>query len=291
MRAWLKSLSDIDRDCVHQYEYLLGRKLTGHAEYVEIDAQVDEMILEWSSREEFFTQYPDLQKYTKTQGKEAPVKKRHPVRPYEAMLPTPAKPGYRGYYPVTSREEWDELPDLYKVMEWEPVRDPRSKGQLRAVKAVIFDVPHMAPYGVRAKVSVHPEDVQQILFCSFPKADCHLYSICGIELEGGTRIPAKWLQDTTTGAFGIFANDECVARQGGFQGYIPEHIKQLEDGSFKFDFQYGTGKTVHYALHNPYPELKRNHSLENRIYDAAAQASTPRSTDVKRLPSDLDPRF
>lgn len=65
MRDWLKSLDEIDRDCVHQYESLLGRQLTGFEEYHTIDSQVDEMILEWDNREEFFKAYPDLEKYRK----------------------------------------------------------------------------------------------------------------------------------------------------------------------------------------------------------------------------------
>ena len=63
MRDWLKPLEEIDRDCVHQYEYLLGRKLKGYDEYHEIDSQVDEMILEFESRKEFFECYPELKKY------------------------------------------------------------------------------------------------------------------------------------------------------------------------------------------------------------------------------------
>jgi hypothetical protein len=63
MREWLKCLDEIDRDCVHQYEYLLGRKLKNRAEYSEIDGQVDEMILEYRSRKEFFKYYPELTKY------------------------------------------------------------------------------------------------------------------------------------------------------------------------------------------------------------------------------------
>lgn len=63
MRDWLSSLDEIDRDCVHRYEYLLGRKLKDHNEYSEIDAQVDEMVLEFDSRKEFFEAYPELKKY------------------------------------------------------------------------------------------------------------------------------------------------------------------------------------------------------------------------------------
>jgi hypothetical protein len=65
MRDWLKDLDEIDRDCVHQYEYLLGRKLKGYNEYVEIDKQVDEMVLEHESRKDFYKIYPELKKYKK----------------------------------------------------------------------------------------------------------------------------------------------------------------------------------------------------------------------------------
>lgn len=63
MRDWLKGVDEIDRDCIHRYEYLLGRKLKGYNEYSEIDGQVDEMILEFESRKEFFKAYPELKKY------------------------------------------------------------------------------------------------------------------------------------------------------------------------------------------------------------------------------------
>ena len=63
MRDWLSSLDEIDRDCIHRYEYLLGRKLKDYNEYHEIDSQVDEMVLEWNYRKEFFEAYPNLRKY------------------------------------------------------------------------------------------------------------------------------------------------------------------------------------------------------------------------------------
>lgn len=63
MRKWLETLSPMDRDCVLQYEYLLGRKLTGCKEYKEIDGQVEDMILDYESRMDFFADYPELCKY------------------------------------------------------------------------------------------------------------------------------------------------------------------------------------------------------------------------------------
>ena len=63
MRVWLKDLDEIDKDCIHRYEYLLGRKLKNYDEYFEIDSQVDEMILEFESRKEFYEAYPELKKY------------------------------------------------------------------------------------------------------------------------------------------------------------------------------------------------------------------------------------
>ena len=65
MRDWLKDLDEIDRDCVHHYEYLLGRKLKSFIEYCMIDSEVNEMVLEFESRKEFFECYPKLKKYKK----------------------------------------------------------------------------------------------------------------------------------------------------------------------------------------------------------------------------------
>ena len=62
MRAWLKDISEIDKDCIHRYEYLLGRKLKNYDEYVEIDKQVDEMILEFEGRKEFYKKYPNAKR-------------------------------------------------------------------------------------------------------------------------------------------------------------------------------------------------------------------------------------
>lgn len=62
---WKSYLRAVDLDCALQYEEFLGRPLTGKEEYKEIDAQVDEMVLDFESKEEFFTAYPSLRKYAK----------------------------------------------------------------------------------------------------------------------------------------------------------------------------------------------------------------------------------
>lgn len=63
MRDWLKCVDEIDRDCIHRYEYLLGRKLKDYNEYSQIDSQVDAMILEFISRKDFYKTYPELKEY------------------------------------------------------------------------------------------------------------------------------------------------------------------------------------------------------------------------------------
>jgi len=63
VRDWIYQGDEIDRDCIHKYEYLLGRKLKDWNEYIEIDSQVDEMVLEFEGRKEFFEAYPALKKY------------------------------------------------------------------------------------------------------------------------------------------------------------------------------------------------------------------------------------
>ena len=174
---------------------------------------------------------------------------------YKEMLPAEYNSNKLGYYPVTSKEEWEALPDLYKTMEWYPVKDPHHKGTLSAVKSVIFDVLYMDPYGIHAKVYVHPSEVHKILFCLFKDTDCHLYSISGIELESGTRLSTKWQQDTTTGAFAVYCGGTPVARQGGFLAYVPESVQRTEDGTFKYDFHHTSGKICYYTLLNPFDNL------------------------------------
>ncbi len=174
------------------------------------------------------------------------------IKRYDDMLPPKPLPGHLGYYPVCNKAEWENLPDLYKVMDWFPAKDHRNQNQLKAVKSVTFDVNYMMPYGIGAKVSVHPSDVHTVLFCNHDKPDCLLYSVCGIELEGGTHLYAKWLQDSVSGAFAIYAAGTFVGIQGGFRGYIPERIQKQQDGRFKFNFEVQPKHISHYTLLNPF---------------------------------------
>lgn len=196
---------------------------------------------------------------------------------YDGMLPEENKSGRIGYYPVTNKAEWDELPAVYKAMDWEPMPDPFDKNKrLRAVKSVIFDVVYMKPYGIRAEVSVHPEKVHEILFCNHGKdTQCQLYIVSGVVLEGGTRLNAKWLQDSTTGAFGVFAHNHCVGKQGGFSGYVPERIERAEDGSFRYKQHYRSeGKTSHYSYTNPFERMgavKEEVSPEKKLIEAMCE--------------------
>ena len=63
MREWLKNVDELDRDCIHKYEYLLGRKLKDYNEYREIDGQVEDMVLDFAGRKDFYEIYPELKKY------------------------------------------------------------------------------------------------------------------------------------------------------------------------------------------------------------------------------------
>ena len=184
---------------------------------------------------------------------------------YENMLPKEAIKGKFGYYPVTNSKEWDDLPDLYKVMQWELIKDPHNNFIAKAVKSVIFNVTFLEPYGINAKVSVHPSDVQKILFCSYEDTSCLLHSVSGLELEGGTKVSAKWLQDSESGAFAIVtAGGDYAARQGGYRGFIPEHVKRLENGSFKYDFDFWNGKICHYEISNPFSHLEKKMELSEK---------------------------
>lgn len=196
---------------------------------------------------------------------------------YVGMLPAMHLEGKRGYYPVCNAQEWEQLPDLYKAMEWTPVPDYKDQWKLKAVTAVIFDVVHMEPYQIHAKVAVHPQEVQKILFCLHENPPCHLYSVCGVELFGGTRLSAKWLQDSVTGSFGIYAGDNLCGRQGGFQGFVPACIERQADDTFKYKhYSRGlSGNIVHMEFGNPFPEDRfsiKKPLLEEIIKDAAQVA-------------------
>ena len=62
-REWVNGKDDIDVDCIHQFEFLLGRELKDEEEYVLLDSMIDEMILEYETQDDFFDAYPEMKKY------------------------------------------------------------------------------------------------------------------------------------------------------------------------------------------------------------------------------------
>ncbi len=176
---------------------------------------------------------------------------------YDNMLPKKPINGHRGYYPACSAEEWGNLPNIYKAMEWFPVEtyDWKLKKKEQTIpEYVVFDVVYMMPYGIRASVKVHVQEVQSILFSLHEKKDCHLYSISHVIFANGEKWWAEWRQDSITGAFGVYASGKCVGIQGGYMGHIPSNMTLLENGEWKWDNEKGmrSGNRCHYALLNPF---------------------------------------
>ena len=173
---------------------------------------------------------------------------------YDGMLPKKYNKNKLGYYPVTSYEEWEELPKVYKAMEWFPIEvyDRFLKRKEKTVAEYIeFDVTYMKPYKIRATVKVHVQEIQKILFCLYKDHDCHLYSISGVVFANGERWGAKWVQDRTTGAYAIVSCGHYIGMQGGYMGFIPNQIERTEDG-FKWKGCGNRGNRCHYEVMNPF---------------------------------------
>lgn len=176
------------------------------------------------------------------------------------MMPEVQEKGKRGFYPVVNKEEWEKLPCIYKAMDWFPIEVPKLQwdGKIHReksfVKEVVFDCIYIEPYGVRGKLYVHRENFQKIMFCYYGKTDCHLYSVCGVKFENGEEWSAEWKQDTRTGAYALYSNGHCLARQGGFMGYIPESVTETENG-YEYNQNYYSEKhecISHYSHSNPF---------------------------------------
>lgn len=171
---------------------------------------------------------------------------------YDGFLPKEQKAGHHGYYPVVDAQEWDNLPAVYKAMEWRSVEMTRNGYKETTVAEYVeFDVVYMEPYKVRATVRVHVQEVQKILFCLFRNAQCHLYSICGVVFQNGERWPAEWKQDATTGAYAVIACGHYIGMQGGYLGFVPSNIKRTDDGGFEHVWNY-SGPRCHYDISNPF---------------------------------------
>lgn len=175
---------------------------------------------------------------------------------YEGFMPKEKKEGKLGFYPVANEHEWDELPAVYKAMEWFPVdvyNRELKKNVTTVPEYIEFDVVYMKPYKIRATVKVHVQEVQKILFCLFDDPQCQLYSVSGVVFQNGERWGAKWLQDSKTGAFAIqVQGGKIVGKQGGFRGFVPRRIKRTEDGGFAYDSYSKDGNRCHYEFSNPF---------------------------------------
>ena len=170
----------------------------------------------------------------------------------------PSKPidGHIGYYPVCNAKEWDELPFVYKAMEWFPIevyndKQFHCKKELTVPEYVVFDVVYATPYRISAEVIVHVQEVQKILFCLFENPQFHLYTISDVIFSNGVKYPAKWTQDSRTGAFAVWACDRLVGKQGGYSGFVPCHIEETEDG-FKYTGYVPGQNRCHVQLTNPF---------------------------------------
>ena len=171
---------------------------------------------------------------------------------YEGFLPTTQIPGKIGYYPVSSAEEWEALPNVYKAMDWFPVKmKNRGFEETTFVEYVEFDVTYALPYKVSGTFRVHRQEVQKILFCLFKNPEVHLYTISGVVFQNGERWGAKWYQDSWTGAYEVVASGKIVGRQGGFLGFVPSRIERTEDGGWKYNWK-NCENICHYELSNPF---------------------------------------
>jgi len=141
------------------------------------------------------------------------------------FLPEQQKEGYRGFYPCTEKE-WSDLPLPMRCSTWNP-----------KVKAVIFEV-WFDNYKISADVHVHPQNVFKALFCS-SEGKTQLYTVKAVEWEGGGWTFAKWMQDTTTGAFAIYTiSGNLVGRQGGYGGFVPENCYKNDADEWRLNSGY-----------------------------------------------------
>ena len=62
-RNWIHQGDEFDLECILKFEYILGRKLRDHEEYRNLDSHIDEMVIEFRGRKDFYAAYPEMTKY------------------------------------------------------------------------------------------------------------------------------------------------------------------------------------------------------------------------------------
>lgn len=130
--------------------------------------------------------------------------------------------GKRGFYPAMTAEEYRALPLPMKCA----TLDAR-------VQYVIFDS-YFRDYELSGKVEVHAENAFKALF-RHSETDTQLYSVCAVRLFDGTRVAAKWVQDSVSGAFRIVTTSgNVLGTQGGFRDISPKTARSGTTGRGAF---------------------------------------------------------
>lgn len=63
VRDWIYQGDEFDRECILKFEYILGRKLKDFEEYRNLDSRLDDMVIEYHGRKDFFADFPEMRKY------------------------------------------------------------------------------------------------------------------------------------------------------------------------------------------------------------------------------------
>lgn len=94
-RSWIKKVSEIDRDCILQWENFLNIRFFSYEEYAKVDKLIDEMVLEYDSISNLTETYPDILTQISTQ----------------LNIPEEA---FAEELIVISKEKWDSIYSDYK---------------------------------------------------------------------------------------------------------------------------------------------------------------------------------
>ena len=205
------------------------------------------------------------------------------------MMPEEPIKGKRGYYPVCSKEEWDQLPDLYKVVTWFPysrIYNERTKGiEESRPRSVIFNTKYEHYDGCSCDIMVPIESAVKIHMC-LHRSDSIFSgaSLTGVQFENGVSYAAERMQDSRTGSMIIYCFGKRLAMQGGCMGYIPEGVTYEEEkGAWLFDEQ-SAPKGITFAKGYKSP-VKKQPSPHTKKYMARTKEEFQEINPLYRLVS------